>query len=91
MLNDRINFVSNDYPLDRIDVPTLVIHAKDDTLVTASHSLDAAQNIPNAHHIEFDSGGHILLGHFQDTKSVITNFFRQNKIIAETSALAQQQ
>ncbi len=78
MLNDRVNFILINYSLDKINIPTLVINAKDDTLVNPSHSLYAAQKIPNAKHIEFDSGGHVLLGHHQDTKSVVMDFLRQH-------------
>jgi pimeloyl-ACP methyl ester carboxylesterase len=78
MLNDRINFVSIDYPLERIEAPTLVINAKDDTLVNPSHSLYAKENIPNAVHIQFDSGGHVLLGQHEMIKSDITEFLTQH-------------
>lgn len=62
MLNDRIKFASINYPLEQINVPTLVVHAKDDILVNPSHSLYAAEKIPNATHIEFDTGGRVLWG-----------------------------
>lgn len=88
MVNDRLNFISINYSLDRIDVPTLVIHAKDDTLVDPSHSLYAAQNIPNAKHIEFNSGGHVLLGHHQDIKFAFIDFLTHNKVITEKSVQA---
>jgi 2-hydroxy-6-oxonona-2,4-dienedioate hydrolase len=77
MLNDRINFVSIDYPVEHIGVQTLVVYAKDDTLVNLSHSTYAVENIPDAEYVEYDSGGHILLGHHQDTKSVIVSFLTQ--------------
>ena len=90
MLHDRINFILINYSLGLIDVPTLIIHAQDDSLVNPSHSLYAAQNIPGAQHIEFESGGHVLLGHHQDTKSAIMGFLTQNKIITERSVQVQQ-
>lgn len=80
MLNDRINFISINYPLDQIDVPTLVVHAKDDTLVNPSHSVYAVGNIPNAKHVEFDSGGHVLLGHHHDTRSAVMDFLIQYNV-----------
>jgi pimeloyl-ACP methyl ester carboxylesterase len=90
MLNDRINFILINYSLGLIDVSTLIIHAQDDSLVNPSHSLYAAQNIPGAQHIEFDSGGHVLLGHHQDTKSAIMDFLTQNSIRTERSMQVQQ-
>ena len=74
MLNDRVNFVSIDYPLEEIDAPTLIVNAKDDTLVDPSHSTYAAQRIPNSRHVEFETGGHVLLGHHADTQSAVTGF-----------------
>jgi pimeloyl-ACP methyl ester carboxylesterase len=74
MLNDRINFVSIGYSIEKVSVPTLIVHAKDDTLVNPSHSAYAAQKILGAMHIEFESGGHVLLGHHDDTSSTITGF-----------------
>jgi predicted alpha/beta-fold hydrolase len=62
MLNDRINFSFLNYSLSKISVPTLIINAKDDTLVNPSHSEYAAQSIPGAMHIVFNTGGHLLLG-----------------------------
>jgi pimeloyl-ACP methyl ester carboxylesterase len=75
MLNDRINFVSIGYPVENVTVPTMIVNAKDDTLVDPSHSAYAAGKIPGATHIQFESGGHVLLGHHNDTSSTITGFF----------------
>lgn len=74
MLNDRINFISIDYPLDQIDTPALVIYAKDDTLVNPSHSLCAVQNILGAQRVEFEGGGHVLMGHHREVRSAVTGF-----------------
>lgn len=86
MVNDRSNFALINYPLEQISAPTLVIHAKDDTLVSPSHSLYAVQKIPNAKHIEFATGGHLLMGHHQEIKSEIGKFFAQRHAM-ETRAL----
>jgi 2-hydroxy-6-oxonona-2,4-dienedioate hydrolase len=85
MANDRINFSLIDYQLEQINVPTLVIHAKDDTLVNPSHSEYAAQRIPNVMHVEFDAGGHLLVGHKQDVKSAIMDFLTEHNV-TETAA-----
>ena len=74
MLNDRINFISINYALNQIGSPTLIVNAKDNTLVNPSHSAYAAENIPNARHIEFESGGHVLLAHHEETSTAINDF-----------------
>ena len=75
MLNGRINFSFLNYSLNKLTVPTYIINAKDDTLINPSHS-DAAQNIPGAAHIVFNSGGHLLVGDQQKTKTAIIGFLR---------------
>jgi pimeloyl-ACP methyl ester carboxylesterase len=80
MLNDGINFPSLDFPLDQITVPTLIIYAKDDTLINPSHSQYAAQKIPNAKVIALESGGHVLIGQHERVGSEITKFLKQHAI-----------
>ncbi|KCZ72108.1 putative hydrolase or acyltransferase of alpha/beta superfamily [Candidatus Methanoperedens nitroreducens] len=78
MVNDRTNSASLDYPLDQITVPTLVVHARDDTLVNPSHSQYAARNIPDAKVITLESGGHILMGQHEMIRSEIVKFLEQH-------------
>lgn len=80
ILNDRIIQSSLDYPLDQINVPTLVIYAKDDILVNPSHGQYAAQKIPNAKVIALDSGGHILIGQHEMVRSEVVKFLKQHAI-----------
>ncbi len=80
ILNDRISQLSLDYPLNQINVPTLVIYSKDDILVNPSHSQYAAQKIPDAKVIALESGGHIFMGHHEKVKSEIIKFLKQHAI-----------
>ena len=50
------------YPLEEIHVPTLVIHAQDDSLVSVKHARFSAKYVPGARLVELPSGGHLLLG-----------------------------
>lgn len=78
MVNDRINFEYIDYQLDQITVPTLIVHARDDTLVNPSHSDYAALQIPAAEVLTLDTGGHILMGQQERVRSAIMEFLEQN-------------
>ncbi len=78
MINDRINSTLLDYPLDQITVPTLVVYARDDTLVNPSHSQYATRNIPDAKVITLESGGHILMGQHEMVRSEIVKFLEQH-------------
>ena len=80
MLNDRINSVFLDYQLDEINVPTLIVYARDDTLVNRSHSESAARKIPDAKVIVLESGGHILMGNHERVRSEIVEFLRYNTL-----------
>ena len=50
------------FPLEQINVPTLIIHAKDDTLVSIKHARFSAKFIPDARLVELPSGGHLFIG-----------------------------
>jgi pimeloyl-ACP methyl ester carboxylesterase len=64
-------------PLESITAPTLVIDAKD--VVTYPGSKYAAEHIPNAQLVAFDTGGHLLVGHGEEAKAAVKNFMAQNR------------
>jgi pimeloyl-ACP methyl ester carboxylesterase/DNA-binding CsgD family transcriptional regulator len=49
--------------LDKIQVPTLVLHASNDAVAPLAESKLLASRIPNAEFVELDSRNHILLEH----------------------------
>lgn len=59
-------YVSNpavqDMLLERIAVPTTVIHAKDDPMAAFDNAARAAERIPGCRLVTIPSGGHLLLG-----------------------------
>jgi pimeloyl-ACP methyl ester carboxylesterase len=56
------NPVVNRYPLERLSVPTLLIHAKDDPLATYGWASKAAERIPGSILVTLESRGHLGLG-----------------------------
>jgi aminoacrylate hydrolase len=46
--------------IDRINVPTLVVAARDDCLIPKYMSDEVAQRIPDSNYIVLDQGGHFL-------------------------------
>ncbi len=60
MLEQHMSEYNTDV-LQTIDVPTLIIHAKDDTLVFMEQAEFAAKNIPQAQLIPMEKGGHLAL------------------------------
>lgn len=60
--------------LEKIDAPTLVISAEDDLYLTLPGARFAADHIPNAELKIFKTGGHLLIGHGEDTRKAIGAF-----------------
>lgn len=50
-------------PLQSIEMPTLVISARDDRYGTYASAEYTASRIPGARFIGFDEGGHVWVGH----------------------------
>ncbi|ADU27218.1 alpha/beta fold hydrolase [Ethanoligenens harbinense] len=68
----------DDYPLEKITVPVLMIHAQDDTIAKYSDVETARNRFPNATWVIFDHGGHMLFG--QDVSGAINKFIRSTPI-----------
>lgn len=80
IINDGINHQKLErYPLENIRPPTLVIDAKD--VSTFPGSKYTAENIQNAKLVAFETGGHMLIGHGEDTRAAIKDFLKQHQLI----------
>ena len=62
------------YPLEEINVPVLVIHALDDSLASYVNAEALAKRIPNAELLPSPSGGHLLLSQEATVRSEIARF-----------------
>jgi 2-hydroxy-6-oxonona-2,4-dienedioate hydrolase len=77
LLNDFATVIRLDiFPLDEIQIPTLVIHAQDDSLVPIKQGRFSGKHIPNARLVELPSGGHLLLGQQERVRAEIEPFLR---------------
>jgi pimeloyl-ACP methyl ester carboxylesterase len=63
----------------QLRVPVLIISAKDDRFGTAATSKAIAKLIPSARLVLFPNGGHVLLGHDNDSALEIARFVRQHQ------------
>lgn len=63
-----------DYPLEKISVPALVIHALDDSLAVYENAEVLAQRIPNAELFCIARGGHLLLSQEESVRVEIARF-----------------
>ena len=76
MVFDAVVFepASDAFPLEEIDVPTLLVHAADDRLAPYEHAGPAAARIPGARLVTVDAGGHLFLGHQAEVRAATTEF-----------------
>jgi pimeloyl-ACP methyl ester carboxylesterase len=69
----------NDYNLEAINVPTLIIHTKDDQVASHEASKRAAERIPGARFVSLESGGHLMLGQTKSIRGELTDFFAERR------------
>lgn len=62
--------------LETIQVPTLVISARDDGFGTYAGAEYTASRIPGARFIGYDDGGHLLVGHDEAVRDAIVGWLR---------------
>ena len=65
----------NSYRLEDIAVPTLLVHARDDTMASYQGAQAAAQRIPRAELVSHERGGHLMLGQAAATQTALLDFF----------------
>lgn len=70
------NVAVNDCPLERLTVPTLLLHASDDPLASYAAAERAAVRIPGAVLATLPSGGHMGLGQTERISAEIRGFLR---------------
>lgn len=63
-----------DYPIEDLQVPTLIFHAKDDKLASHTDTEKVISRFPNCTFISFESGGHLLSGHGKEIKKAVSEF-----------------
>jgi pimeloyl-ACP methyl ester carboxylesterase len=76
----------NDYNLEAIHVPTLILHTKDDQVASHEASRRAAGRIPGARLVSLESGGHLMLGQAQIIRNEVEQFFAERDRRAERVA-----
>lgn len=70
--------INRGYPLHEIDLPALIIHAKDDPLASYANAAAMAEWMPGAKLVTLESGGHMLLGNAGRVSREIAAFLRRH-------------
>jgi pimeloyl-ACP methyl ester carboxylesterase len=69
----------NDYNLEAINVPTLIVHTKDDQVASHEASKRAAERIPGARFVSLESGGHLMIGQTRVIRDEVADFFAEQR------------
>jgi 2-hydroxy-6-oxonona-2,4-dienedioate hydrolase len=65
------------YPIERITVPTLVVHAVNDPIIPVGSGEFSAQMIPNTRFIKLEDGGHFAcVTHREETMPIVQEFLK---------------
>jgi pimeloyl-ACP methyl ester carboxylesterase len=65
------------YPVEKITVPTILFSSEDDLYQTMRVARKTASRIPGATLVEFQTGGHFLLGHRREVWPRVAEFIRR--------------
>ncbi len=67
------------YPIENLQPPTLILHARDDKLASYTAVTDVLDRFPDGStFVSFADGGHLLAGHGEEVKRRVTDFLREN-------------
>jgi 2-hydroxy-6-oxonona-2,4-dienedioate hydrolase len=75
----RILSTDGSRPFERVEVPTLIVHAVDDALAPFHQARAAAERIRNASFIALDTGGHFMLGRQEMVRAEVGRFLEANR------------
>jgi pimeloyl-ACP methyl ester carboxylesterase len=79
ILLDQGREMPKDFPLEQIKVPTLVIHAQDDSLIDYTNGQHTTAKITGAELMTLRDGGHFLLGHYDEIGTRIMTFLAETR------------
>ncbi len=68
----------DDYPIESLQTPTLILHAKDDKLAKYGDVSDVVSRFPDCTFVSFEDGGHLMAGHGEEVKSSVIRFLNES-------------
>ena len=78
VINPDMSVNFSDYVLEEIDCPVLILHAKNDPMAKYEEMQTSSKRFKNFQIILYETGGHVLFGHDEETRRHISNFILQN-------------
>ncbi|NPE31475.1 alpha/beta hydrolase [Methanococcoides sp. SA1] len=77
-INDEKMIKSYTVPTGNLSAPTLIIHAKDDVLVSYKHAENAHNKINQSQLVLYDTGGHGMLSHMDSIRVLLKDFLHES-------------
>ncbi len=68
----------DDYNIENMNVPTLILHSKDDKLASYKDVENALKRFPNCSFVSFETGGHLMAGHEEEVKNAVEEFVNKH-------------
>ena len=68
-----------EYPIEELKVPTLIVHAEDDNVASFKKVEAAKHRFPNLTLVTFPNGGHMMRGHGNEIDKALDNFINKSK------------
>lgn len=67
-----------DYDIENLQTPVLVLHAKDDKLANYEDTKAAITRFPenNCTFVSFEDGGHLMSGHAEEVRKAVLDFIQ---------------
>lgn len=72
-----VNF--EDYKIESLKVPTLILQSKDDKLIDINKTMEVSKRFPNLTLKIFETGGHMMQGNGEEIKATVNNFISKYK------------
>jgi pimeloyl-ACP methyl ester carboxylesterase len=68
-----------EYPIEELKVPTLIVHSEDDKVAAFRKVEDAKHRFPNLTLATFPDGGHMMKGHSKEIDKALDAFINKSK------------
>lgn len=64
----------DDYKIEEMQAPVLILHSKDDKLASYKDDENALQRFQYCTFVPFETGGHLMTGHSEEVKNAVRDF-----------------
>lgn len=65
------------YRIEDLQMPTLILHAKDDKMASFEEVVKALDRFPNCTLVSFETGGHLMTGHEAEVQRMVMQFIKK--------------